>query len=120
MRLLTVLLTCLFLVACSKAPYTKIPPTGTILAFGDSLTYRYNVQPEHDYPSVLARLSGRTVVNAGVSGAVTADGLERLTERLNEEHYDFLILLEGGNEILQNHSQAQLQDNMARMKHVQD
>lgn len=118
MRLLTVLLTCLFLAACSKAPYTKIPPTGTILAFGDSLTYGYNVQPEHSYPSVLARLSGRNVVNAGVSGEVTADGLERLTELLQEEHYDFLILLEGGNDILQNLSQAQLKDNLARMIEV--
>lgn len=115
MRMLTILLASFFMVACSKAPYAKIPPTGTILAFGDSLTYGYNVQPEHSYPSVLARLSGRNVVNAGVSGEVTADGLVRLTELFNDNHYDFLILLEGGNDILQNLSQAQLQSNLSHM-----
>lgn len=118
MRLFKLIVIGLFLVACSKTPYTKIPPSGTILAFGDSLTYGYNVQPEHSYPSVLARLSGRNVVNAGVSGEITADGLARLTELLQEEHYDFLILLEGGNDILQNLPQAQTKANLARMIEV--
>lgn len=115
MRLLSILLTCFLLVACSKAPYQKIPPTGTILAFGDSLTYGYNVDSQYSYPSVLATLSGRNVVNAGVSGEVTADGLARLADLLSENHYDFLILLEGGNDILQGLPQAQIKQNLARM-----
>lgn len=115
MRILPILLALAFLVACQKAPYSKIPSTGTILAFGDSLTYGYNLEPQHSYPYVLEELSGRTVINAGVSGEVTKDGLERLSELFDENHYDFLILLEGGNDVLQNLSQAQLKSNLAEM-----
>jgi len=115
MRFLSVLFVCFFLLSCQKAPYGEIPASGTILAFGDSLTYGYNVEKEHSYPAVLAALSGRKVVNAGVSGEVTADGLKRLTKLLDENRYDFLILLEGGNDILRNLPRQQTRDNLAAM-----
>lgn len=115
MRILSLLLLSFLLAACGKSPYSTIPENGRILAFGDSLTYGYNVEAAQSYPAVLAKLSGREVINQGVSGEITNDGLLRLTELLNEERYDFLILLEGGNDILQNLSKDQAKANLAAM-----
>lgn len=115
MRFFLIFVACLLLNACGKAPYTTIPESGRILAFGDSLTYGYNVQASQSYPAVLARLSRREVVNAGVSGEITANGLLRLAELLEEDRYDFLILLEGGNDILQNLPAHQTKENLAAM-----
>lgn len=106
---------CLLLIGCQKAAYENIPADGTILAFGDSLTYGYNVDTAQSYPAVLARLSGRKVINAGVSGETTVDGLGRFKKLLDERHYDFVIIFEGGNDILRNSSAAQTKANLAKM-----
>src|SRR5690554_7427177 len=87
------------LAACSKATLTPIGVDGTILAFGDSLTYGIGVDAEHSYPTVLSRLSQREVINAGVAGETTSQGLSRLESLLENNHYDLLILFEGGNDI---------------------
>ncbi|WP_157203368.1 hypothetical protein [Methylomicrobium agile] len=54
------------LTACGKssASLSKLPNQGIILAFGDSLTYDTGASPRRDYPSVLAGLTARQVVNA--------------------------------------------------------
>ncbi|HNQ15689.1 MAG TPA: GDSL-type esterase/lipase family protein, partial [Pyrinomonadaceae bacterium] len=63
-----------------------------IVAFGDSLTAGYGAEMGQDYPSVLAKLSGWQVVNAGVSGELSAAGLARLPGVL-EDHRPALVLL---------------------------
>lgn len=105
----------LSLVGCGGQKLPFIAEEGTILAFGDSLTDGKGVRREHSYPSVLAELSGRTVINAGVSGEITADGLERLTELLNEIQPDLLILLEGGNDILRGLNLSETEQNLSNM-----
>ena len=55
----------------------------TIVAFGDSLTEGFGVDPARSYPAVLQRLIDRAgksyhVVNAGVSGETSMDGLARV------------------------------------------
>ncbi len=58
-----------------------------IVAFGDSLTAGYGAEPGNSYPDFLQKDLdhadlGWRVVNAGVSGDTTTDGLNRLNEVL--------------------------------------
>ena len=110
-----ILLGVLMLQSCGQSKLTPIPPQGTILAFGDSLTAGVGVEPPQSYPSVLSELSGRQVINAGVSGEVTAAGLERLPEVLDQTKPTVLILLEGGNDILRNQDLEATKQNLAAM-----
>jgi len=86
-----------------------------IVAFGDSLTAGKGVGKEFAYPSVLAELTGLKVVNAGISGETTAEGLQRLESVLDTESPDLLILFEGGNDILQNMDLLKTKRNLDQM-----
>lgn len=111
------LLVALFLVLSGCADY-KLPPlaeNARILAFGDSLTLGVGVPPAQSYPAILARLSGREVINAGVSGETTAQGLERLPELLERHQPALLILFQGGNDVLKNVPAETVKANLGRM-----
>lgn len=98
-RLLMICLACI-LMGCESSRLEPLKEGDVILAFGDSLTVGVGTQKQNSYPSVLARLTGTTVINAGVSGETTAEGLVRLSRLLDEHRPGLLILLEGGNDIL--------------------
>ncbi|RTE64946.1 arylesterase [Amphritea opalescens] len=101
---------------CSEQTALKyIPPEGVILAFGDSLTQGVGSSNDGDYPSQLQQLTGRTVINAGISGEVSRDGLQRLPALLQQYQPNLLILLEGGNDILRNQDKTILKHNLAQM-----
>lgn len=110
-----VLLGVLFLQSCDQPKLTPISEDSTILAFGDSLTFGVGVEKAKSYPSVLSKLSGRRVINAGKSGEVTADGLVRLPDILDQTEPDVMILLEGGNDILRNKDRNATKRNLASM-----
>jgi acyl-CoA thioesterase I len=95
-----------------KQPLSK---DATILAFGDSLTAGYGASSAKDYPTQLQRLSGIKVINAGISGEVSADGLKRLPELLRQYKPKLVILCHGGNDILRKKSIHQLQENLRQM-----
>jgi lysophospholipase L1-like esterase len=103
------------LLGCGQPELTPIPANGTILAFGDSLTLGVGTTEANSYPAVLAQLSGRRVVNAGVSGEVTSEGLARLSQVLKRTDPALMILLEGGNDILRNEPPAGIKRNLAAM-----
>ncbi len=114
-KLITVIFCGLILQACGDAKLTPIHHHATILAFGDSLTYGKGVEEEDSYPSVLADLSNREVINAGISGETTKQGLARLNSVLEESDPQLMILLEGGNDILRNQNLSETKKNLASM-----
>ncbi len=115
MLLLTVLF--ILLAGCSKSapPLSKLAETDVILAFGDSLTYGTGVSGEMSYPSVLASNIGRPVINEGIPGEVSADGLLRLPELLNKHHPALVIICHGGNDFLRKKPLEQLEKNLKKM-----
>lgn len=112
---LTIIFSLLCLQACSGPKLEPLAADAEILAFGDSLTYGKGVNSGEDYPAALAELSGRYVINAGVSGETTAQGLIRLGVQLMEHSPDLLILLEGGNDFLRNTPPDVAKANLAKM-----
>lgn len=87
----------------------------TILAFGDSLTYGTGANKGEDYPSVLATLTGFTIINAGIPGEISSKGLQRLPSLLDQHRPDLLILIHGGNDILRKLSRTELKNNLLAM-----
>ncbi len=92
----------LLLSGCGDARLQALSEGDVIVAFGDSLTAGKGVTEDAAYPAVLNELTGYTVVNAGISGETTHEGLLRLESVLEQENPALLILFEGGNDILQN------------------
>ena len=105
------------LAACSSehAELSRLPQDAVILAFGDSLTSGYGAAPDQSYPAILQGLSERKVINAGVTGEVSADGLPRLLALLKQHRPALLILCHGGNDILHKQSMSQMQSNLVEM-----
>ena len=115
-RRLWVFVIALNLSACSGAPsLSYLPENAVILAFGDSLTAGIGASAANAYPSVLSQLAERNVVNAGVSGEETAQGVKRLAGVLKQVNPDLLLLLEGGNDILRNRDLRRTKQNLAAM-----
>ncbi len=87
--------------ASPKAPLTP-DARPVIVAFGDSLSAGFGADPGQSYPDFLQKeLDGRgaryRVVNAGVSGDTTTDGLERV-QTVIALHPAIVILEFGGND----------------------
>ena len=116
-RLFYVLTLGLLLGACTEST-PRLPlldSNSVILAFGDSLTRGSGAAEEHSYPAVLSRLTGRTVINAGIPGEVSEQGLQRLPALLDRLRPDLLLLCHGGNDMLRRFSTDITRDNIEAM-----
>ncbi len=71
----------------------------TIVAFGDSLVAGVGASKGNDFPSVLSRRIGEEVINLGVSGNTTEDGLKRISEVTALDPKVVIVLL-GGNDAI--------------------
>ncbi len=95
---------------------TLVLPLNTkILAFGDSLTYGYRVDSDKNYPSILSNLLQSEVINAGVNGETTKEGLKRLPKLLKRYKPQILIICEGGNDLLRSKKFSDIKANLAKM-----
>jgi acyl-CoA thioesterase I len=101
------------LAACDRAPtLPRLNSHDVIVAFGDSLTHGTGASSDTAYPAVLAALTGRTVVNAGVPGDTTASALERLPGVLAEHQPRLVLLCLGGNDMLRKQPAAATENNL--------
>jgi lysophospholipase L1-like esterase len=117
LRLGAVLVLAAGFAACSERPPRLAPlaADAVIVAFGDSITHGSGVNSSESYPAVLAGLTQRTVINAGVPGELSADGLKRLPAVLDEHRPHLLILCHGGNDLLRKLDEAALAGNLEAM-----
>jgi len=92
----------LVLISCGSDnnSLSQLRPGATVLAFGDSLTAGFGASAQQSYPSVLGNLAVLDVINAGISGELSADGLNRLPALLDRHKPPLVILCHGGNDLL--------------------
>lgn len=90
--------------------------TPTVLFLGTSLTAGYGLAPDEAYPALIrAKLDSAgldyRVVNAGVSGATSAEGLSRI-DWLLRQRVDVLVLELGANDGLRGRGVDQMRENL--------
>lgn len=117
MKKLFLIILTLFLFACEQnSPKIKyISENDIILAFGDSLTYGVGAEKNESYPVVLATLAKRTVIESGVPGETTEEGLIRLKDVLEKYNPSLVILCEGGNDMLRQMDLTKTKENLRNM-----
>ena len=90
-------------------------PDDTILALGDSLTYGHGAGHNESYPALISSLSGYKVINAGMNGETSEEGLRRLPKLLEDRSVKLMILCFGGNDILRKKPMDSLKQNLKTM-----
>ncbi|HEX7607588.1 MAG TPA: GDSL-type esterase/lipase family protein [Usitatibacter sp.] len=110
----------LVLGACggSTPKIAKLDRGAIVLAFGDSITFGTGAARQQSFPAILGRDTGLQVVNGGVPGEVSADGLARLPEAIEESQPKLLILCHGGNDFLLKKDEAAVAANIRAMVDV--
>ncbi|VAW47203.1 hypothetical protein MNBD_GAMMA03-1524 [hydrothermal vent metagenome] len=103
------------LISCSQPSIEPLDKDAVIVAFGDSLTVGYGVSEDKSYPAILQKLSGYQVVNEGVSGEVTREGVLRFSAVLERHQPQLVVLFEGGNDLLRNVPAIEIEKNLAQM-----
>ena len=103
----------------SKAAAADVNPEPVIACFGDSLTAGLGIDRDQSYPAVLQRMLDEAgyhyrVLNEGVSGDTTKDGLERLNRVLAQKP-QIVVLEFGGNDGLRGLPVRTAQQNLATM-----
>jgi len=98
-----------------QAAIKNYPPDGTtIVAFGDSLVEGVGATDGNDFVSVLSREIGEPIINLGISGNTTEQGLARIDDVLSQDP-KIVILLLGGNDYLRRIPQTTTRQNLATM-----
>jgi len=90
-------------------------PSGTIVFLGDSITAGYGLDPKQAYPALI-EIKGMTMVNLGISGSETADGLQRLKTYFDSGGNPQLVVIAlGANDILHGVDPSATEANLAAM-----
>lgn len=101
----------------SATPAAVLPK---IVAFGDSLSAGYGLAPKESYPALLQKMVDADgfryeVVNAGVSGDTSADGVRRVDWTLDAGGVRFVVLELGANDFLRGQPVAETKKNLAEI-----
>jgi len=103
------------ILGCSSPKLNKLDNNSVILSFGDSLTYGTGASENGDYPAVLSKMLNIEVVNEGIPGEISMDGLERLPGVLEEINPQLVILCHGGNDMLRKLGREKMAENVSEM-----
>jgi len=118
-RLIVVILLCMAitLLSCDNkpVPLNVLKKDAVIVAFGDSITFGSGAIAAESYPAQLERLIQRTVINEGIPGELSRDGLARLASVLQTHQPDLVILCHGGNDILRKTNHQIIAQNLTAM-----
>jgi acyl-CoA thioesterase-1 len=95
---------------------TAVAPAKTVVFLGDSLTAGYGVGKDRAYPALIAQKIREAhlsydVINAGVSGDTSADGLRR-AEWVLQQKIDILVIALGANDGLRGLTANVLETNL--------
>ncbi|MDD5568078.1 MAG: GDSL-type esterase/lipase family protein [Candidatus Omnitrophica bacterium] len=87
---------------CAKREIKNINSKGkNIICFGDSITFGYGVASGEDYPASLRKiLSDTVVINAGVDGDTSVEGLNRINADVLEKNPRLVLIEFTGNDFL--------------------
>jgi len=102
----------------NQTKVTSLQRGEKILAFGDSLTYGFGAKSGEGYPEKLSLSIGIPVINAGINGDTSLDGLKRISTLLNDPEIKLMLLCFGGNDILQKRSLSALKGNLKQIIRV--
>ena len=102
------------------APTTPAETVPKIVAFGDSLTAGYGLEPQQSYPALLQKMLDADgfkyeVVNAGVSGDTSAGGVRRIDWSLDAGEVRFVILELGANDFLRGQPVSETKKNLSEI-----
>ena len=101
------------IMSCSNTNQLKI---NSIVCFGDSLTKGFGSTEEKTYPYYLQQLTNIPVINKGVNGNTSKDGLDRIDDILKIQNA--LVIVEfGANDFFQ---QVPLNDTKENMEQIVD
>lgn len=85
-----------------------------VVAMGDSIT-RGGYSGGAPWPARLASMTGKNVINLGVPGAVSGDGVSRVASALKSRKPGFVIIYYGANDAIQGNDPAAVAGNIERM-----
>jgi lysophospholipase L1-like esterase len=86
---------------CSKNPAGPSVTPSELVAFGDSLTFGLGTTGGNNFVSLLSQRVGVEIFNSGVPGDTTGSALSRLDSRVLARSPKIVIVLLGGNDLLQ-------------------
>jgi len=92
------LLCCCLFTACSSNGPVDLSGEN-IICFGDSLTYGTGAARDKSYPAQLSEMIEHPVINTGIPGNTTADGLKRLESDVLERSPRMVLITLGGNDM---------------------
>lgn len=106
----------LLLNGCVKREIVNIDSKGkNIICFGDSITWGYGAAPGEDYPAVLAKMLNQPVINAGIDGDTSSEGLKRFDSDVLRRNPLLVIIELGGNDFLRKIPREKTLSNIEKM-----
>lgn len=110
---------CSWIITSAGCSQREVINTGSkgknIICFGDSLTFGYGVNPGENYPTMLGKLLKFPVLNKGIDGDTTSEGLRRLKNDVLDHDPRLVIIEFGGNDFLKKIPKGTTIDNIRQM-----